>query len=40
MFQKRVVSNVWPVHKDEKLSLEFEFAAAVESADTVVFDRE
>lgn len=36
MFQKRVVSNVWAAHKDDKLSLESEFDAAIASADTVI----
>ena len=36
VFQKRVVSNVWAAHKDDKLSLESEFAAAIASADTVI----
>ncbi len=36
MLQKRVVSNVWAAPKDDKLSLESEFAAAIASADTVI----
>ncbi len=36
MFQKRVVSSVWAAHKDDNLSLESEFAAAIASADPVI----